>query len=1355
MSSNDTGSEKQKHKPNAPEICSESLMNLTLIDPPRWGWTALGGVADLLTPHERSRRRSTCLAYRKQRRRRPTTEIPNSFRINPSLKVKPAAISEGPGISESVAREAAHPVSINDPQQSVAPALPQIGESSENPAIGGTTTALPTGIADGNFNGIEKAAQEKEARNGMTLPERFVKMGVGSQFWGMSVGRALRDGKNELSSHKNSTEVYECGVESLKDGVLDFYSYHRGREGMEPRNPENSELLCPLEPTDTNPDFDTPKLAISISVEFPLEDEIDTRATDKNGMESTRKAMYRESLNWDLSDPSTPSPLSFASEIANEYGLTFGQMMDLALSIEKQIESQIEHNSTYKMPLSTKDPVGNERRFVGPTIHTHRYGRVLQVGEGGVQIFGKKGATRQARMPIASSKQHATTSRESTSFRRKSFERVYETILGEPEEEIEDEFLNETKKRTKAASVLDISKKCKNGTIGVLEKKLDFHCHICHKRSKIAYSFACGIVSHSYCENHCKTRLGIGDDPASPCVLNYCPICSLHCTCSKCNRKLQSVARAFKSECKTQGTKVGDTKFNDVLERCVAASATRGMSRSVVAIRRVTEESSRAGKPPVKTSGSPPSISTKIRKVSAGHLNGRRISMVPKPPVLAFPREVCGQMELEPGTADDYLKVYTSEGTYLVDDFPEVWSQQEKMGEESVDSPPSKDEDVVEDGNVDHCYVCKGHGNLLCCDFCPRAFHVDCLGADKHLASDAKWECHVCKKEREGIENDYVDGKKSLDKICSSYLQVDASNEKVYSSMAVLGMIHEMLLKLMEYDFGYMFSKPVDCDAVPGYKELVKHPMDLGTICEKLINGGYCKFLEERNSFDDVITAVLKAIELVWHNCYTFNFDGSAIYRMADVQRRRARAMQDRSFGKLLSDQVKIALEEYIKALEVERGQTSTQASNPIASLSSKEKALWAQRPKSKHKITLKVSKPGVNRPVAILDPVSGRVIKIYSTMKTAGQAVQSLLRRGHQCEWPAEHDFNIKAITHRGSADPTFLLFGYRWLMLDDLRSGKVEFAKLSMDIVEMRHKNCKYVFMSIDEAISYPDLPKKVKLEQLRQQLAATPRGSAWTELFGRTWRRPSDVSKASENIKNGVKIGLVSKVNGESALLPSSNDCMAPTPLHDAYFCEHCTVLKEDLVTRRKLIGFETFNAAFDDWIQTGLSSPTFPESEPKTAENFQRFYLDGDRNIDGMVWRIIKDSTSVSDSRESKLKGFTQTSVGIQKLSDETVNSSTTPVEQKGKTNVKSQIISATNAKTIEPAAHTSLDDTMQVGCDNSVKQNAATSRKRKRVYGSDDLKEVSGKTLKARGRNDEQNIELKGETGDGRPLAKAR
>lgn len=30
----------------------ENRINLALLDPARWGWTAGGGIADLLTPHE-------------------------------------------------------------------------------------------------------------------------------------------------------------------------------------------------------------------------------------------------------------------------------------------------------------------------------------------------------------------------------------------------------------------------------------------------------------------------------------------------------------------------------------------------------------------------------------------------------------------------------------------------------------------------------------------------------------------------------------------------------------------------------------------------------------------------------------------------------------------------------------------------------------------------------------------------------------------------------------------------------------------------------------------------------------------------------------------------------------------------------------------------------------------------------------------------------------------------------------------------------------------------------------------------------------------------------------------------------
>lgn len=34
------------------DYCAEIVMNKALYDPPRWGWTALGGMADVLTPHE-------------------------------------------------------------------------------------------------------------------------------------------------------------------------------------------------------------------------------------------------------------------------------------------------------------------------------------------------------------------------------------------------------------------------------------------------------------------------------------------------------------------------------------------------------------------------------------------------------------------------------------------------------------------------------------------------------------------------------------------------------------------------------------------------------------------------------------------------------------------------------------------------------------------------------------------------------------------------------------------------------------------------------------------------------------------------------------------------------------------------------------------------------------------------------------------------------------------------------------------------------------------------------------------------------------------------------------------------------
>jgi len=44
--------EDEGETPSTCERTAESAINLTLLDPPRFGWTASGGVADLLHPHE-------------------------------------------------------------------------------------------------------------------------------------------------------------------------------------------------------------------------------------------------------------------------------------------------------------------------------------------------------------------------------------------------------------------------------------------------------------------------------------------------------------------------------------------------------------------------------------------------------------------------------------------------------------------------------------------------------------------------------------------------------------------------------------------------------------------------------------------------------------------------------------------------------------------------------------------------------------------------------------------------------------------------------------------------------------------------------------------------------------------------------------------------------------------------------------------------------------------------------------------------------------------------------------------------------------------------------------------------------
>jgi len=47
--------------------------------------------------------------------------------------------------------------------------------------------------------------------------------------------------------------------------------------------------------------------------------------------------------------------------------------------------------------------------------------------------------------------------------------------------------------------------------------------------------------------------------------------------------------------------------------------------------------------------------------------------------------------------------------------------------------------------NDSYCWVCHDGGDVLCCDKCPRVFHLTCCNLDKPPEDeDKEWVCSVC-----------------------------------------------------------------------------------------------------------------------------------------------------------------------------------------------------------------------------------------------------------------------------------------------------------------------------------------------------------------------------------------------------------------------------------------------------------------------------------------------------------------------------------------------------------------------------------------------------------------------------------
>lgn len=196
----------------------------------------------------------------------------------------------------------------------------------------------------------------------------------------------------------------------------------------------------------------------------------------------------------------------------------------------------------------------------------------------------------------------------------------------------------------------------------------------------------------------------------------------------------------------------------------------------------------------------------------------------------------------------------TEEETYRAED-----DEEDDDDEDERDGRGASDSEL--DTNLDFCEVCQGAGDLVCCDKCPRSFHLKCLHMTENDLPEGDWQCKECRKPS----------------------RFDAYSTAVASEQSLL----DKCLKIVECLKSHPFSKPflTPVENVPMYTKVVKQPMDLSKIETKLKKGAY---IVDSNTVASGVkeldfTHFANDIRLMWSNCKIFNDDGSGITRAADI----------------------------------------------------------------------------------------------------------------------------------------------------------------------------------------------------------------------------------------------------------------------------------------------------------------------------------------------------------------------------------------------------------------------------------------------------------------------------------------
>uniref|UniRef100_A0A4X1T0I1 E3 ubiquitin-protein ligase TRIM33 n=1 Tax=Sus scrofa TaxID=9823 RepID=A0A4X1T0I1_PIG len=170
-----------------------------------------------------------------------------------------------------------------------------------------------------------------------------------------------------------------------------------------------------------------------------------------------------------------------------------------------------------------------------------------------------------------------------------------------------------------------------------------------------------------------------------------------------------------------------------------------------------------------------------------------------------------------------------------------------------------------DDPNEDWCAVCQNGGDLLCCEKCPKVFHLTCHVPTLLSFPSGDWICTFCRDI----------GKPEVEYDCDN-LQHSKKGKTVQGLSPVdQRKCERLLLYLYCHELSIEFQEPVPA-SIPNYYKIIKKPMDLSTVKKKLQK----KHSQHYQIPDDFVADV----RLIFKNCERFNEMMKVVQVYAETQ---------------------------------------------------------------------------------------------------------------------------------------------------------------------------------------------------------------------------------------------------------------------------------------------------------------------------------------------------------------------------------------------------------------------------------------------------------------------------------------